>query len=194
MDAREIAETARSLMNLHNNRAGRKVRLTFGTRPVAPFPCPAASVLFSFIITNCLCHSFFPCSVFTPPPPPPPIPLICHRPPTLPSSPCSVIVLLRCHRPPALPSFSFSAIVLLLSQSLYPYNYVIIILLCHLIPVLPSSFCSVSLPLVCHRLSALSLYPCSAIILLLCHFMHVLTSSFLSAIVPLLCHRPPVVS
>ena len=27
MDAREIAETARSLMNLHNNRAGRKVRL-----------------------------------------------------------------------------------------------------------------------------------------------------------------------
>lgn len=98
-------------------------------------------------------------------PPPHPTPLLCHRLPGPPSSPCSVIAFI--------------------ASLVYP-------LFCHRPSSLLPPLSSVTVPLLCHRPSPLSHRPPSVIVPLLCNRFSPLSSSPCSIIVPLLCHRAPV--
>ena len=114
-------------LNVYNN----YLQCTTSLHPVLAYPCSLSPC---FVIVPLLCHrpllchhpptlSSSPCSVI--------VPLFCHRPPALSSSPCSVIVPLFCHRPPAISRHCPSS----LSKS---SCFVIVLLLCHRSPPLSS--------------------------------------------------------
>ena len=121
------------------------------------------------------------------------LPRLCHCPPGLPLSLCSVL----CHLLFILSLSPCFFVVLVLSSTLY---CTVVPLSCHDPPVLQLSTCPVITPLAlssppCSLISAVLLSPCSVIVLLLflhplfCHHPSVLSSFHGSIVVPLLYHR-----